>query len=232
MTGRPLIGITKPVAGDDLAFFAVCLAVWLAGGRPRPITAERPGDDIAFWGLVLGGGSDVYPQRFAGIPKEAYDYDHPREAVEEAWAARAEATGLPTLGICRGAQLMNVLDGGSLHMDVAAAYADVVYPNSLLQHALYRKPIVVEPGSLLHRLTGHLTLQVNSIHRQSIAGLGEGLKITGVEPNGVVQAIEGEGRGFWLGVQFHPELLIHRGRFRRIFEGLVAAAKKRREANA
>jgi putative glutamine amidotransferase len=179
---------------------------------------------------VLGGGADVYPRRFAVEHQAAYRYDQAREEIEEWWAARAEALNLPTLGICRGAQLMNVLDGGSLHMDVSKAYEKAVYPTSTLKRAVFRKPIKIAGDSLLHRLTGVSFLHVNSIHSQAIDRLGEGLVVTAREPNGVVQAIEGVGRTFWLGVQFHPELLLYRARFRAIFKGFIEAARHRSQA--
>ena len=195
------------------------------------MTASRPCKDIQFCGLVIGGGSDVYPRRFAVEPKAAYRYDQAREAIEEWWTARAQALNIPTLGICRGAQLMNVLDGGSLHMDVSLAYEKANYPTSVLRRAVFRKPIEITPGSLLHRLTGQTALLVNSIHTQSIANLGKGLQVTAVEANGVVQAVEDGSRAFWLGVQFHPELLLHRKVFRGIFKGLIRDARLRRDGS-
>lgn len=226
MTGRPLIGVTRPDRGDRLAYLILYSAIWLCGGRPRAITASTPCKDVPFRGLVLGGGSDVYPRRFAVEPKIAYRYDQAREAVEEWWAARAEVLNLPTLGICRGAQLMNVLGGGSLHMDVSLAYEKAVYPKSRLRQAVFRKRVAIEPGSLLHHLTGRTALHVNSVHSQSIARLGTGLIVTAREPNGVVQSIESPDRTFWLGVQFHPELLLYRRVFRSIFRGFIAAARQ------
>ncbi len=231
MSRRPLIGVTRPDHGDRLPFLAVYWAIWLCGGRPQPITASTPCKDVQFCGLVLGGGSDVYPRRFAIEPKTGYRYDQAREEIEEWWAERAEAMNLPTLGICRGAQLMNVLDGGSLHMDVSLAYEKAIYPKSPFRRAIFRKAIAITPGSLLNRLTGLTDLRVNSIHSQSIARLGEGLQITAQEPNGVVQAIEGVGRAFWLGVQFHPELLLHNAPFRAIFRGFIQAACGRRDGS-
>lgn len=231
MARRPLIGVTKPAGADHLSYFMVYFAIWLCGGNPRAITASSPGRDIRLCGLVIGGGSDVYPRRFAIEPKPSYRYDQAREEIEAWWAERAETLKLPTLGICRGAQLMNVLDGGSLHMDVSLAYEEALYPTSFLKRAFFRKPVAVRDGSLLHRLTGTTSLFVNSIHTQSIDRLGDGLAVTAREPNGVVQAIEGEGRDFWLGVQFHPELLLYRRRFRAIFKGFIAAARHRHDAH-
>src|ERR1700759_5426435 len=129
MSLRPLIGVTKPSHGDLPAFWAVCLALQAAGARPKrlsrgPTEAAAPLD-----GLLLGGGSDVYPAAFQGRPKPGYAYDLERQALELAWIARAEALDMPVLGVCRGAQLINVAAGGSLVMDLAQKFEPKRYPD-------------------------------------------------------------------------------------------------------
>jgi len=111
MPSRPLIGITKPDHGDLGAFWAARLALALGGARSLALTAH---DNLTLDGLMLGGGSDVFPPQFGALPKTAYAYDLRREAMELAWLRRAWAEDMPTLGICRGAQLMNVAAGGNV----------------------------------------------------------------------------------------------------------------------
>lgn len=230
MTGKPVIGVTKPTHGDHFAYAAIWIAVRLAGGEPLRLTARRPHTDKWISGLVLGGGSDVYPELYEGQPHPQGQYDRERDRMEKFWAQRARDERLPVLGICRGAQLLNVVNGGTLHADISDVYKDADYPSTLPGHMFYRKTIEIRRGSLLRRIVGAGKRDVNSIHKQAVAELGEGLVATAHEPNGLVQAIEDPASDFYLGVQFHPEFLTYRKGDRRIFEALVEAARQRDEA--
>ncbi len=223
---RPMIGVTKPSAGELLSFWAICLSVAMAGGRPLRITPAQQSSVGRLSGLILGGGSDVLPLRFRSKPKPAYPYDHGREELELALIAEARRTGLPTLGICRGAQLMNVAAGGSLNMDVAATFGTWRYPRHWWRQALFRKVITIQTGTRLHEIIGAETLRINSLHSQSIERLGSALRVAGQEGNGVIQAVEGTEAAFFLGVQFHPEFLILDPACRRLFRALVDEAER------
>jgi putative glutamine amidotransferase len=223
MPRKPLIGVTKPSSGDLPAFWAVCLALRLSGARPVRLTRE-PRDQIEVDGLLLGGGSDIHPTEFRGTPKPGYVYDLERQALELAWITRARALDLPVLGICRGAQLMNVAAGGALLMDLAGTFTARGYPDHWFRQAYFRKHIAIVPGTRLSAITGVSDLRVNSAHRQAVAELGEGLLVSAREDNGVIQAIEDPQRAFWLGVQFHPEFLFYCSPVRRLFHAFVAAA--------
>jgi putative glutamine amidotransferase len=226
MARRPLIGVTKTDDGDLVPFICGWLSLWLSGARPVTITARSPRDELAIDGLLLGGGADVHPALFQTAPKTDYAYDLAREATELAWLRRAQAMDLPTLGICRGAQLMNVAAGGTLHMDLAATFRETRYPSHWLEQIFFRKRVGIEQGSRLCDILGGAELRVNSIHQQGIGRLGEGLRISAGEPGGAIQAIENPARRFWVGVQFHPEFLFYRGRCRRIFRAFVEAAAR------
>lgn len=222
---KPLIGYTTPNKALCWLQWGIRAAILLAGGRPVRIYPDWPKHDLKIDGLILSGGKDVFPERFQIGPKENYPYDHPRDAMEFDWLARAEAKGLPVFGICRGAQLMNVARGGALHMEVSKVYEKAQYPSGLLANIFYRKKTNVESDTLLASLIGAGAVKVNSMHTQSVDTLGEGLIQTAAEDNGVIQGIEDPGRKFYLGVQFHPEVLIYRPRFLNMFRALVRAAK-------
>jgi putative glutamine amidotransferase len=224
MPPRPLIGVTMATRGEAASFACAWASLRLSGARPVAITAESPGDSLLLDGLFLGGGADVHPALFQTAPKAGYPYDPAREAVELAWLRRARDADLPTLGVCRGAQLMNVAAGGDLHMDVAEAYRQTRYPRTWIEQLYFRKPIRIEPRSRLAAIVGEAELRVNSIHKQGIGALGDGLTVSAREGSGAIQAIEDPGRRFWLGVQFHPEFLFYRARFRRVFAAFVDAA--------
>jgi gamma-glutamyl-gamma-aminobutyrate hydrolase PuuD len=225
---RPIIGITKPESGDTLAYLAVKLAVWLAGGDPVKLTARAPRDPRSIDGLIFGGGADVFPKRYQGEPKAGYRYDMARGDMEASWALAARRHGLPVLGVCRGAQMLNVLAGGTLYADLSAFKTE--RPENLIWRFFHRLPVRLRYKTKLAQITqcgSHMS--VNAIHKQAIDRLGAGLTVSAREPNGVVQAMEDPSRPFWLGVQFHPELLIYRAPFRRIFRALVEAANARAE---
>jgi gamma-glutamyl-gamma-aminobutyrate hydrolase PuuD/predicted ATP-grasp superfamily ATP-dependent carboligase len=227
---RPRIGITKPERGDTLAYLAMRFAVWLAGGSPVEVTARAPHDPHTIDGLVFGGGSDVYPKRYEGDPKPGYRYDLARGDMEASWAAAARKHDLPVLGVCRGAQMLNVLAGGTLHPDLSSFGAKPSM--GWWQQLTRRRHIRISPRSLLAATTGKTTMCVNSIHSQAIARLGAGLTVAAREDNSVIQAIEDRSRSMWMGVQYHPELMIWGAPHRRLFRALVVEAQRRRGERA
>ena len=227
---RPVIGVTKPEKGDLLPWWAMKFAVWLAGGEPTKVTARAPRDPHSIDGLIFGGGSDVYPKRFQGEPKPGYRYDLARGDMEASWAIAARRHDLPVLGVCRGAQMLNVLAGGTLHMDLDEFGEGAHSPKSAWGRLTHRKATRIRKQSKLASITKcPAAMRINAIHDQAIDRVGAGLVVSAREPNGVVQAVEDPDRAFWIGVQFHPELLIYRAPFRHLFKALVAEARLRAE---
>lgn len=229
---RPLIGVSKPERGAIPEYLSMAFAVWLGGGWPVALTSRHEPRGHLIDGLLLTGGLDVHPELFEQHPKADYRYDRMRDDFEMFWLRHAEARALPVLAICRGMQVMNIHRGGSLHLNVRDAYADADYPNDWLAYMLYRKTARLAADSILCRIVAATELPVNSLHTQSLDRIGDGLRVTAEETNGVVQAIEDPEQDFYLGVQFHPELLVYRAVHRRIFSGLVAAAAHRRDQRA
>lgn len=229
-TGRkPLIGITTPDNYHRTSLRLIRLAVRLEGGIPLQLTPSHPQYEHEIDGLILAGGTDVHPSHYKTLPKENYPYDHPRDALEFRWIRQAEERCIPVLGICRGAQLMNVHRGGDLHMDISKVYEKANYPNGTIARIFYRKGMHIRKDTLLHSLVGEEWSRVNSMHTQSINQLGAGLKISGEERNTIVQCVEDPRFPMFLGVQFHPEYLIYAKRYRRIFHHLIAIAREREQ---
>ena len=129
----------------------------------------------------------------------------------------ADARGLPILGVCRGAQTMNVARGGTLHQHVAnhrqATLATV--PSHEVTLALHSK---------VERIVGCTRLEVNSFHHQAVDRLGAGLSVAGRADDGTVEAIEDRSRRFFVGVQWHAETLVDLPAHRSLFRALVKAA--------
>lgn len=220
---RPVIGVTKPEDGDWLSYQAMRFAITLAGGRAVKITARAPRDPHSIDGLLFGGGADVFPERYQGAPKRGYRYDLARDDMEASWAKAALEHNIPMLCVCRGMQMLNVFSGGTLHADLTH-YEDRLTSPTWLHNIFYRVPITVAPKSLMAHAAGRRSLRVNAIHTQAVDRVGTGLTVTAREANGIVQAIERRGHNFILGVQFHPEFLVHRRFARRLFRAFVAAA--------
>lgn len=148
--------------------------------------------------------------------------DKERDRLEYDILTQAIKNEIPILGICRGAQLINVYFGGSLHQEIADFYTEQPHLNTILPKAT----VVIDPESRLHSIIGKRFTRVNSLHHQSVKTLGENLKIVAKEPSGIVEAIEHTKLPFVIGVQWHPEFLLPYPRQRRIFRELVAASRK------
>ncbi len=148
--------------------------------------------------------------------------DPQRDTLEKDLIASALQRQLPMLGICRGMQLINVVAGGNLHQALDGFYEE--HPQ--IRSVLPRKPITARAGSRLSEILGDSPCRVNALHRQAIDRLGEGLRIAACEASGVVQAFEGRGRAWLIGVQWHPEYLPQRPDQQALFGSLVEAARR------
>jgi putative glutamine amidotransferase len=152
--------------------------------------------------------------------------DRARDEMEQRYLDSAITRGLPVLGICRGAQFLNVYWGGTLHSDIAGFYTeepkiDSVYP---------RKHIRLEPGTHLSEILEAESCLVNSLHSQAVDRAGEGIRVAATDLAGVVQAVEHDSYPFAMGVQWHPEYLPQVRSQRRIFEKLVRLAGSARRS--
>ena len=145
-----------------------------------------------------------------------------RDELEKGLITAALDRNLPLMGICRGMQLINVVAGGSLYQNIEGFYEE--YP--AIRSVLPRKRVEVVAHTHLAAITGVDEMHVNALHSQAIDRLGETLRISAVEANGIVQAIESGGNHFIIGVQWHPEYLPQRISQRALFRALVNAAAK------
>lgn len=171
-------------------------------------------------GVVITGGHDVEPVLYKAAAEVKGHYDSVRDAFESAIIDYALANDLPLLGICRGAQLLNVRLGGSLFQDLRSRR----HKTSNRRTILPLKTVYVLEGTQLREIASADRLKVNSLHKQSVDVLGAGLRIAGRDQDDIVQAIEHPKRRFLIGVQWHPEFLIYLPSQRRVFEALVHAA--------
>jgi putative glutamine amidotransferase len=204
-------------------------AVRAAGGAPLLLP---PGDPAparlldGLDGLVLAGGGDVHPARFESAPHDAsYGMCEERDASEFALLDAAVARELPTLAICRGAQVLNVLRGGDLIAHLPDDVGDDV-AHRVSREAHTRHPVQLVPGSRLAALYGRESLEVASWHHQAVGRLGKGLEAVAFAEDGVIEAVELEGAPWLVAVQWHPELEPEAGSSGRLlFDHFVALAQ-------
>ncbi len=144
--------------------------------------------------------------------------DPKRDVLERKLLDGALARRIPVLGICRGAQLLNVCLGGTLHQDVSEFYVE----KPQLRTVLPRKIVKITDGSCLAKVIGPGTCSVNALHHQAIRDLGDEVRVAAREDNGIVQAIEVRGHRFAIGVQWHPEYIPQHRRQQALFDALVS----------
>ncbi len=235
---RPLIGIpchaglradtARPIYGNNRSYVH---AVEDAGGVP--VLIPLLGDLSALGsllprldGLLLSGGMDIQPHYYGETPHpQLGEVDPQLDELELALARWAEREDVPTLGICRGHQLLNVALGGSLYQDLATQNPSTV------RHSNWDKPrntivheVRIEKGSRLAEILGTYSIAANSLHHQAVKTAGRGVRITGYAPDGGIEMLEVSKHQFMIGVQCHPEELYKDDpQWGRLFEAFVEA---------
>ena len=175
-------------------------SVLRAGGLPihLPLDAD-PVDYIdVVDGLIFTGGADVDPAAY-GAPNSGSSFESIRDTYEFELLDAALEAELPLLGICRGLQLLNVHVGGSLHQDVPE-HARYDADSAARTHS-----ISIESASRLSLMFGS-SIEVNSLHHQTVDTLGDGLSVVARAADGTVEAVEMPGHDV-VAVQWHPEML-------------------------
>lgn len=154
-------------------------------------------------GLCISGGYDVDPATYSEEPHPETDAPRPqRDAWELALIAGAQGRDMPMLGVCRGAQVLNVARGGTLIQHVPDAVGHSGYQGS--DGVFETMPVSVTVGTLLARV--HPTRRdVPIYHHQAIDTLGDGLVVSARGDDGVIEAVEDPSLSFCVAVQWHPE---------------------------
>ncbi len=240
---RPLIGLTTYLQPAQTGVWDVRAsflpAVYVEGVArsggvavllpPQPVDAALAGrvlEDID--GLIITGGRDIDPATYQSVRHPATDEpvadSRLRDAFEFALLRDALRRGVPVLGICRGAQVLNVALGGTLHQHLPEVVGHARHQRG---NAVFTtSAIVTVPGTRVESLVGHTT-EAQCYHHQGIDRLGEGLIVSASDAEGVVEAVEIDPVRYpdsWVvAVQWHPE---ERLDDLRLFTGLVSAANR------
>ncbi|MGZ8520105.1 MAG: gamma-glutamyl-gamma-aminobutyrate hydrolase family protein [Candidatus Binatia bacterium] len=240
----PLIGITSDLAGaewggtaEPLYFLAqrYVKAIVNAGAialilPPAPSSIALRRLLARLDGLVLSGGNfDIHPSYYGEKPLAGLGtIKAERSNFELDLTAAALKQDLPLLGICGGAQAINVALGGSLYQDIGAQVGDAQEHQQSRKSVKRGHRISIQPRTLLRKIVGRSHAEVNTTHHQAVKTLGRGLIVNAVAGDGIIEGIESTRHAFVIGVQWHPEVLAPRQRHqRRIFVALVACAAKR-----
>jgi len=253
---RPLIGVTtselRPAErvtplpegeprGSEMALGLPYLqGIEAAGGLPL-VVPPMPEEAIEplldrLDGVCLSGGPDLDPELYGAEPHAELGPTEPDlDRFELAIARRADNRAMPILAICRGAQALNIVRGGSLHQHLPDLSEEIPHRQSTPGDRPSHEAKLV-PGSRLAAAIGtgeaagggalEQTIDVNSFHHQAIERLGEGLAVSASAPDGTVEAIEDPDRPFLIGVQWHAEALVDRPYESALFRSFVDACRR------
>jgi putative glutamine amidotransferase len=247
---RPLIGVTtselragdlatlrrhgEPAHAEMALGITYARAIESAGGipvvMPPMVLGAVPALIERLDGVLLSGGPDLAPDAYDARPHPELGPTEPSlDSFEYAVVQESLRLDRPVLGICRGAQALNVALGGTLHQHLPEVFGEAI---SHRQAEDGRQPthwVHTIRGTRLAGILGMERLLVNSFHHQGVDRLGEGLRACAHAPDGTIEAIEDPTRSLVLAVQWHAETLVGDIIHRALFDELVAvAAGKRR----
>ena len=223
---RPQVLVTGPHKRLRYGWWGTRLQCWMAGLKAHYRTAVHATIPPDIHGVIIGGGDDIEPVHYGLSASAGRNYDPERDAFEMHMVRCALESDIPILGICRGAQLINVVLGGSLHADIRPHRRHT--PNRYTAFPV--KSAIVLPDSGLHDYLGRKRVRINSLHNQAVDEVGDGLQVAAKDEDEFVQAIEHTGRRFVVGVQWHPEYLPYKSAQRQLFQAFARAVAKTRNA--
>lgn len=243
----PLIGITADLAGppqpsshgaggEPTIFLPrrYCRAVENNGGMPilLPFTRSRAHmrqlisrlDGL----LISGGNFDIHPRYYGEKPiKDVGAIKEERTEFELEMTQLALEQDLPLLGICGGAQAINVALGGSLYQDIATQAPHADQHEQGAKKEIGGHKVIIARGTRLEKILRQRTLEVNTTHHQAVKKIGKGLVANATAEDGLIEGVESPRHSFVLGVQWHPEVLApRRVAQRRIFSFFIDSCRR------
>ncbi|MBQ8685456.1 MAG: gamma-glutamyl-gamma-aminobutyrate hydrolase family protein [Clostridia bacterium] len=232
---KPMIGVFGEINAERFTGVRhnYCSAVERAGGVPLLLPYAEEDETVARFieacdGFLFTGGADVSPERYQEAAKptcgERQIY---RDEMEFSAFSKAIRTHKPILGICRGAQVINVALGGTLFQDISSEISRSIPHRQSEPYSVYSHEINVVPDTPLYALTGGKTrIQTNSFHHQAFKTLGKGLTVMATADDGVVEAAYLRGERYLRAYQWHPEGLYDIDEHnRKIFENFIDACR-------
>jgi putative glutamine amidotransferase len=217
----------------DYTFSEYSEAVLAAGGAPLIIPAAQNEESIQgilnrVSGLILSGGPDLHPRFYGEQPLEGLgEIDETLDLMELEVAKAAVAKDLPVLAVCRGIQVLNVSQGGTLYQDIASGVPACISHGQKADKAVLTHTVRIERETRLVAIVGKEEIWVNSKHHQAIKAAAPALTVSARASDGIIEAVEHPERRFVLGVQWHPEgTWRHDPPSRKLFQALIQAASQ------
>ena len=237
---RPIIGITPSLETNENKIYTPTSypkAVIQAGGTPVFLNFTRDDEMIEQYaamvdGVLFSGGDDVDPASYGEEQiwgcgdicplRDDFEIKLLKVLVEK-------YPEKPVLGICRGAQVLNVAMGGTLYQDLRSQVEGCIrHQQQQSSHYASHKAMMTE-GSKLHAIYGSTEVMVNSFHHQAVKDVGEGLVVTARASDGVVEGLEKPDHPYFIAVQWHPERQVegpHHPEHKPLFQSFVDACRK------
>lgn len=213
---KPLIGLLVTIDNNKTTNvnYTYARAITELGGTPIVLPYTNDDRDIESFvsmcdGFLFSGGKDVEPCRFNETQiNDSLVIHYYRDELEFKVFDKAISTNKPILGICRGAQVINVALGGSLYQDIPAQIPSNIAHRQIEGQTEYSHNVNVVSNTPLHKLVGGINkINANSFHHQSIKTLGNGLKLMATADDGVIEGAYLEGDRYLRIYQWHPEKL-------------------------
>lgn len=217
---QPLIGITPQYEKErERVWIRQSYTEAVIRGGGIPVLLDQYADRAVIAkvvsrmdGILLTGGVDLHPRLYGEeIDPMCGEITEIRDIFELALLDALAVRAVPVLGICRGIQTLNVHAGGSLHQH-------------LPDHKAVRHGVSVIPGTRLYDILGKAQIDANSYHHQAVKTPAPGFTVSAYASDGTIEAIERPGSRFYIGVQWHPELLTGETDHAALFRAFVRAA--------
>lgn len=229
MSNKTVVAVTSsrhPVVWDGFVEGSYCQSIMLAGGLPVYVPATEKDEHIDWIlescdGFLFTGGVDIHPKYFGEeILNDTVEVDDIRDAFELKFIRKVIEANKPLLAICRGIQVLNVALGGTLYQDLPAQlklnHKDL---RPLLEGGHH---VNIQKDTPLFEAINKDRIMVNTRHHQSIKDLGEGLIVTAISDDDIVEAVYMPEKRYVVGVQWHPEMLAFKYReHKAIFDDFI-----------
>ena len=211
-------------------------AIELAGAVPVMVPVLNNLEDVAeqisgLDAILLTGGYDIDPNLYGQTP--SFELGKVMRDVDDFYMAAIKSAldlNMPIFGICKGLQAINVYFGGSLYQDLKSQNPHCHQHSQTYDRHVASHSISCQEGSFVHTYLGD-TAQVNSHHHQAICALGQGLNVSAVAEDGVIEAIEAiDDNTCIVAVQWHPEMMAcaHNASMQKLLGGFVELANSRK----
>ena len=240
---KPVIGFSTSIMVDREGDFAGYERIYVnrdyiqsviaAGAVPLMLPLEDSEENLKeslelVDGVIFSGGHDISPFRYQEEPHTKLEEICPeRDQFDFTLYRLVKERFLPILGLCRGCQLMNVAEGGSLYQDLSEKTTESLKHSQGHGPSIPTHSVRVSPESKLRQILGRGEIKVNSFHHQALKEVPDTLDVSGRAFDDVVEAIELKDYSFGIGVQFHPEMLQEKDEdMKKLFRALVEAAKE------